>query len=651
MRFANLKLSMKLAVGFGSLLAIVFVSLTYIYMQTVALAEIERLNSVSDEATDRVDLMLAHVSEARADIRRLILTGDPADKATVEKDLEAWKTEFTALRAILEKDATSILPDLNNYKGSFDAVINDFIKPEITLSLDPATRPQAIALAMHSFLGKTQASFAILRKKVDTWSQSYTIAGDQSMAATVHVVVITGVVVVALGILLGWFLSRAIGRPLNAMTEAMRVLAKGNLSVEIPARDQTDELGEMAGAVQVFKDAAIDKARLESEASLARQAAEDERTRNETVRAEAARQVAQVVDGLAAGLDKLAAGDLIHRLDRPFAADYESLRANFNTAVAQLQEAIEVVSVNTGAIRSGTGQISTASDDLSRRTEQQAASLEETAAALSEITTAVKKTAEGAVHARQVVKVASADAERSGEVVARTVTAMSGIERSSQQIGQIIGVIDEIAFQTNLLALNAGVEAARAGDAGRGFAVVASEVRGLAQRSAEAAKEIKTLILASDDQVKAGVQLVGETGKGLTRIVEQVAEISIIVNEIATSAEEQASGLSQVNIAVNQMDQVTQQNAAMVEEATAATHSLASDSEELARAVSRFQVGGSVVAMGRSGGGKARAPAPASHAQRPALRSAPPRRAGGMTGASAAAQPKAANAADSWEEF
>ncbi len=258
----------------------------------------------------------------------------------------------------------------------------------------------------------------------------------------------------------------------------------------------------------------------------------------------------------------------------------------------------------------------------------------------------MKKTAEGASHARQVVKVASADAERSGEVVSRTVTAMSGIERSSQQIGQIIGVIDEIAFQTNLLASNAGVEAARAGDAGRGFAVVASEVRGLAQRSAEAAKEIKTLILASDDQVKAGVQLVGETGRGLTRIVEQVAEISLIVNEIATSAEEQASGLSQVNIAVNQMDQVTQQNAAMVEEATAATHSLASDSEELARAVSRFQVSGSVVAMGS---GKARTPAPQnSHAPRPALKAAP-RRAGGT--AVAAAQPKAATAAESWEEF
>ncbi len=647
MRFSDLKLSTKLAAGFGSLLVVTAVSSTFVYTQSRSLAEIERLNSVSDETLDLADQMIGHINGARLSSRKLTFSGAQADKLELDGELNAWTKNYTVLRERFQKDGPQLLPELEEYRNSVEVAVEQYFKPEAALALNPETRPLALAKvasdSFRSYLQRMSTSFAALRSKTSAWSNSWTDTGNKAMGDMEKAVLLGGFASLLVGVLMGWFLTRAIGRPLTAMTRAMRALAAGDLDVTIPARGQADELGDMAAAVQVFKEATVAKARLEADAATARRAAEDERARSEQVRAEAAKQVAQVVDGLAAGLDKLAAGDLIQRLDRPFAADYESLRTNFNTAVSQLQEAIELVSFNTGAIHSGTGQISTASDDLSRRTEQQAASLEETAAALSEITTAVKKTAEGAAHARQVVKIASSDAERSGDVVARTVKAMSGIEHSSQQIGQIIGVIDEIAFQTNLLALNAGVEAARAGDAGRGFAVVASEVRSLAQRSAEAAKEIKTLILASDDQVKAGVQLVGETGKGLTRIVEQVAEISIIVNEIATSAEEQASGLSQVNIAVNQMDQVTQQNAAMVEEATAATHSLKSDSEELARAVSRFQVGGSVVAMPHAIKGKAAAPAP-----RPVLKTVARR---GGTVVAAAPQSRTAVAADNWEEF
>src|SRR5690606_18841880 len=257
----------------------------------------------------------------------------------------------------------------------------------------------------------------------------------------------------------------------------------------------------------------------------------------------------------------------------------------------QLQDAMSVVVTNVSAIRSGSGEISQAADDLSRRTEQQAASLEETAAALDQITATVNRTAAGARQASDTVQAAKGDAETSGNVVRDAVSAMGAIEKSAQEITQIIGVIDEIAFQTNLLALNAGVEAARAGDAGRGFAVVASEVRALAQRSAEAAKEIKVLISASTSQVNSGVSLVGQTGEALQRIVSRVAEIDGLVSEIAASAQEQATGLQQVNTAVNQMDQVTQQNAAMVEQSTAASHSLAQEAEALAGSVARFQIG------------------------------------------------------------
>ncbi|WP_282585270.1 HAMP domain-containing methyl-accepting chemotaxis protein [Lichenifustis flavocetrariae] len=382
-----------------------------------------------------------------------------------------------------------------------------------------------------------------------------------------------------------------ITRPIGSMTEAMRRLASGDTTVAIPAVGQKDEIGAMAGAVQTFKDAAIEKLRLEAEAVEARRIATDERARNEAARAKAAEQQSAVVDGIATGLEKLADGDLVFRLQHRFADEYEKLRADFNGAMDKLQDTMKVVAANTAAIRSGSTEIATAADDLSKRTEQQAASLEETAAALDEITATVKKTSDGANHARQVVSTAKADAEHSGEVVGQAVQAMTAIEKSSQQVSQIIGVIDEIAFQTNLLALNAGVEAARAGEAGRGFAVVASEVRALAQRSAEAAKEIKALISTSTEQVGRGVSLVGETGKLLERIVSQVTEINANVSEIASSAQEQATGLDQVNTAVNQMDQVTQQNAAMVEQSTAASHSLSQEAEELARRIGQFQLG------------------------------------------------------------
>ena len=350
-------------------------------------------------------------------------------------------------------------------------------------------------------------------------------------------------------------------------------------------------IGEAArhlAAAQAASDAARE---LELTAERQRQAADAERSAREAERTAAAAHQAQAMEELAAGLGRVASGDLTTRLDRPFASGYEALRADFNRALEELQRALRAIAGNARGIRSGTEEISHASEDLSRRTEQQAASLEQTAAALDEITATVRRTAEGARQAQDVVGRTKADAERSGEVVRQAMAAMGEIEQSSGQIGQIIGVIDEIAFQTNLLALNAGVEAARAGDAGRGFAVVASEVRALAQRSAGAAREIKVLIASSAQQVGAGVRLVGETGQALARMVTEVADAAAAVSGIAAAAGEQATGLAEVNTAVNAMDQVTQQNAAMVEQSTAACRSLVQETEEMARLTGRFQVG------------------------------------------------------------
>ena len=306
---------------------------------------------------------------------------------------------------------------------------------------------------------------------------------------------------------------------------------------------------------------------------------------------EVAREQAMIVEQTAAGLSALARGDVTYRIPGRFPGQYAKLQDDFNSAISALQSDLTVINANARSIVSGAGEISYASDDLSRRTEQQAAGLEETAAALDQITATVNRTASGAKAASDTVQAARNDAETSGAIVREAVSAMDAIHTSAHQITQTIGVIDEIAFQTNLLALNAGVEAARAGDAGRGFAVVASEVRALAQRSAIAAKEIKVLISSSTTQVNAGVALVGQTGEALQRIMGRVAEIDGLVSEIAASTQEQATGLREVNSAVNMMDQVTQQNAAMVEQSTAASQSLTNEAGQLVELIARFQMG------------------------------------------------------------
>jgi methyl-accepting chemotaxis protein len=388
-----------------------------------------------------------------------------------------------------------------------------------------------------------------------------------------------------------FFAGRSITQPLAVLTRDMDRLAAGDKTVKVEAARRRDEIGEMGRAVLVFKNSAVEldrateeKARLDAETSA-------ERARNESERAARAAEQEHVVNGLAAGLRDLSEGDLTARLTSSFAAEYEQLRTDFNSAMEKLQVAMGTVVTNVSGIRSSASEISDAAGDLSKRTEQQAASVEETAAALDQITAMVRRAAEGAKQANSVVAGARVDAEASGEVVRNSVAAMGEIEKSSEQISQIIGVIDEIAFQTNLLALNAGVEAARAGDAGKGFAVVASEVRALAQRSSEAAKEIKDLIAVSTRHVETGVRLVGEAGDALSTIAAKVAGINSLVSEITASAEEQATGLAQVNTAINQIDQVTQQNAAMVEQSTAASQSLTLEAEELMQLVSRFRTG------------------------------------------------------------
>jgi methyl-accepting chemotaxis protein len=403
----------------------------------------------------------------------------------------------------------------------------------------------------------------------------------------------------------GFFLTRRrISSPVKQLMSAVERLTNRDFNTPVLALRYEDEFGKLSAALERLRltsqEAADLLRRNATQAEQLNQAAELARYEEERIKAAAAYKAERIkaaealnhsVQAIASGLEQLSSGNLTFRINQAFALDYAKLKDDFNAVMSELQETIKVISGTTDSLHSGVGDISRAAGDLSLRTERQAESLAETAAALNDITTRVNQTAAGAREADEVVSNAKADATHSVKVVRDAVEAMGGIQKSAQQISQIIVVINEISFQTNLLALNAGVEAARAGDSGSGFAVVANEVRALARRSAEAAKEIKTLISASTAQVNEGVTLVGETGNALERIVNQIGQIDSVVSKIAVSANEQATGLQQVNVAIGQIDEMTQQNAAMVEESTAATHSLAQEATQLADLIARFKVG------------------------------------------------------------
>ena len=384
--------------------------------------------------------------------------------------------------------------------------------------------------------------------------------------------------------------SATVARPLARLGAAMAALAAGDASVEIEGQNCRDEIGGMSRAVEVFKRNALDRMRLESEAAAERARAEAERERSAAELARTAAEQREAMRCLGAGLKGLAAGDLTVKLGDGVAAAYAQMRNDFNESIDKLMATIVTVIGSSATIETGAREVKETADELSRRAAHQASTLEETSAALTEITETVQKSADGTRRAREVAQAADADAREGAAVVVQAVDAMTAIAGSAQEIGQIIGVIDEIAFQTNLLALNASIEAARAGEAGRGFAVVASEVRALAQRSAQAAKEIKALIAGSNAQVEIGVRLVGATGSSLQRIATQVAEMNAVAGEIAVGAQQQAAALRQVNGAIEEMNRATQENATMVEESTAAGHSLAEQSVSLSRLVSQFRI-------------------------------------------------------------
>ncbi|MGV2166817.1 methyl-accepting chemotaxis protein [Agrobacterium sp. 16-172Ci] len=398
--------------------------------------------------------------------------------------------------------------------------------------------------------------------------------------------------VLAIMTLIGIFVSASLTKPLTGLAGLMERLNGGENNIEIKAVSRGDEIGTMARALESFRQGILDKQRMEAESHRKSEELDEERAQREMEKARSAKELEEAVDALATGLANLAAGRLDLRIDKSFVPSLDHLRIDFNNSMAGLEATISNIGESANAIRSGSGELKSASEDLSRRTERQAAALEEAAAALGDMTQAVNLSLSRCNVAVEATAGTMQDAHKSTAVVKEAIVAMERIETSSAKIRQIIDVIDQIAFQTNLLALNAGVEAARAGEAGKGFAVVAQEVRELAQKSAAAARDITTLIATSAGDVESGVALVLKTGESLEQIQKRIQSVNDQIGEIATASREQSGRLSEINASVNELDHVTQQNAAMVEETTAAAFSLSSEADGLTEQVGQFSVGG-----------------------------------------------------------
>ena len=651
---SSLRISHRLALGFGTILLLMGCLAAFAFTQVGAISRtLHQINNVNSVKQRYAINFRGSVHDRAIALRDVVLVDSRIEMDAAVARIQTLAANYAASAKPLDDimnagvgvtpDEQAILADIKAIEATTMPVIEQVVglqskadAGQAKIALLQQARPDFVAwlASINRFIDLEEAKNRTLSDQASAESRDFAWLISLLFAGAA-----------ALGVAVAWWSMRAV-KPLGALTGVISKLAGGDTAVSVPFTERRDEVGAIAQAVQVFKSAAIEKLCIEAEAAADRRTTETERQHQEGLRASAAAEQARVVEALASGLENLSDGNLLFRLDEAFTPDYEKLRHDFNGTVAKLHDTMGMVAANTAAIRSGTLEISTAADDLSRRTEQQAASLEETAAALDQITATVRKTAENAIHARSVVSTAKGDAEQSSVVVSRAVEAMVGIETSSNQIGQIISVIDEIAFQTNLLALNAGVEAARAGEAGRGFAVVASEVRALAQRSAEAAREIKALIATSAQHVGSGVELVGETGKSLQRIMAQVTEINAAVTDIAASAQEQSTGLDQVNTAINQMDQVTQQNAAMVEQSTAASRGLAQETEDLADLIGRFRLGISSSQPTRQASAR-----PASTPVRSRARPAAPARAAAIRKFVVNGAPVSTGYGDEWQEF
>jgi methyl-accepting chemotaxis protein len=622
-KIKNLSILKKISLVVGLMgvaaAAIAAVGTQGLFMLGSSLKDTGQREEVAREAMDlRVDI----IAISRMTYQLALAPEKSADfAAETEKRSKEMLERLPKIAATADGEEQKQLADIRTSLNAYFDSIRDMVKVAATdAAKDPKLMAAALAKALDGQKAVTAAVKVYSTYSAKTLSQSRGRAIDESQT-TVLILGITAAVCIALGVALSLLIARRdIAGPIRRMTGVMSEMAKGHTDQPVTDTDRLDEIGEMARALEVFRANEIHMRAMEAqEAALNRQSKDLQVSISGIVASAAAgdfspritktyedadlKRFAASVNELVENVDfgvtevrrvvaALAEQDLTQDMRGQFQGAFAELQENVNATMATLRATMENVRSAAGTITDNSGELSTASNQLARRTEQQAASLEETAAALEEITTTVRTSTDRANEATRMVSETKASAGRSGGIVRDAIDAMGRIEQSSQKISQIISVIDEIAFQTNLLALNAGVEAARAGEAGRGFAVVAQEVRELAQRSANAAKEIKTLINTSADEVKGGVTLVLSTGEALKEIEEQVNRVNEHVAMIARAAGEQSAALGEINTSVNHMDQMTQQNAAMVEETTAASQVLASESRQLTAILSKFRLDG-----------------------------------------------------------
>lgn len=594
----NLSVSQRLAtlaaaafLGFGSVLGVGFYqnSRLEVSLEKAIVAE-NGMKTAEEMRFASIELVLIAMDSIIDREERKI---QPERAAQIKASLELLDTktpDLEALARLLGKSErlASFEPDLAALRKAIEVDLKELVESGAPAG-DFARLDDAID-------GGGERMNSLLTEFTDAAASLATERTEEARVASSNALLLQAVVgvLVMVGMLaLIWFHGNALRRGILGLRDSMQRIHSGDLASAVAALERGDEIGEMARSVDLFRAAAMEKRSLEQDAAASRDEVEQERERQAAEREQAVGRIKAAVDALGRALNQLAEGNLAVAIREPFEEGLDTLRRDFNNTVERLSHVLSNVKENVVSIDSNGRQMRSAADDLARRTERQAASLEQTSAALEEITVTVKTATNRAEEASLMVGETRVNAEESGRIVGEAISAMARIEGASNEIGKIINVIDEIAFQTNLLALNAGVEAARAGEAGRGFAVVAQEVRALAQRSADAAKEIASLITTSQGQVSNGVALVGRTGAALEGIVGKVGEIAGLVSAIASSSQEQAVGLGQVNTAVAQMDRATQQNAAMVEETTAASQSLAREADQLAELVEGFDVGDS----------------------------------------------------------
>jgi methyl-accepting chemotaxis protein len=529
--------------------------------------------------------------------------------------IKALKFKDSQAKAQVDKLADALAAYLKIAKSAVETSATD---------LDKAMKLMHEASAQFVIIGSLTSDLA---DNSTLYRSAEVTRNNDALNRQVKLLDIATLIAIVIGCLASLLIGRGIAKPVSGIANAIKRMADGDFDTPLPGLGRKDEIGQIAAAVEGIKERAAEKARHEADemtfrqAREAEEAAEKQRLESErqtqaaaerqkaaeemlrqqerqakieadaaAERQKAAEEQARVLNLLAAALKSLSEGDLTMVLDEGFHGEYAQIKDDFNVAVARLNETISSIVESAGEVSSATAEISASTSDLSQRTEEQAASLEETSASMEEIAAVVKKNAENAHQANHSAGATKDVADRGGQVVAQAVDAMARIEESSSNISEIISVIDEIARQTNLLALNAAVEAARAGEAGRGFAVVATEVRSLAQRSSQAAKDIKDLIVNSNGQVKEGVELVGKAGAALQEIVDSIKVVAELVADIATASSEQSTGIEQINRTLTQMDEMTQQNSALVEENAATAKTLEHQAEAMNEHVAYFRL-------------------------------------------------------------